>query len=97
MPRVFFITKAYSSEETIISKESYPMWRNSYQASFSLLLKSGEEAVPIEKYLSRDTGQQRLRFNHKIKEHSPQTTLPHQLDSSKQQRITNNKTERTRH
>lgn len=39
----------------------------------------------------------RLRFNHKIKEHSSQTILPHQLDSSKQQRIINDKTERTRH
>lgn len=45
-----------------IAEESYPMWRNSYQANPSQLPKSGEEAVPMEKHLSRDTRQQKTQI-----------------------------------
>lgn len=75
MPRMFSTEKAYSPEENTLT-ESYPIWWSSpkpISLNLAILPKSGEEAVPVEKHLSRNIEHQKTE-NHNIKDWD--TVLP---------------------
>lgn len=97
MPRLFFITKAYSLKENMLAASLTlcgEMPPKLLPPSFPVLPKSGEDAGPTETNLPRHRGYQKTDFHHETEKLCPShlTNNPTGLQYNK--RITNDKAAR---
>lgn len=71
MPRVFFITKAYSAEENIQQRSLIPCGGIPTKPALPSYLRVGRKLYQCRNTCPETQDNNRFRFNHKIKEHSP--------------------------